>query len=86
MPLLTQRKNPTTIIKKFYKSIRPSGWTGSLADIIAKRCRAFETLLKHHRSDVRAAASTQIILIQNLVVQERKKERDEDEQLEQRFE
>ena len=83
-------QKPSTIISNFSESILPSGWSGSLADIIAERCRAFETLLEHDRSDIRSAASTQIARIREQEIwerqRERQRERDEDEQLEQSFE
>ena len=84
--IIDATQNPNTIINNFYESIRPSGWSGSLANIMEKRCRAFETLLEHDRSDVRAATSTQIARIQEEVVRVRQSEREEDEKLEQRFE
>ena len=84
--IIDAAQNPSTIISNFSESILPSGWMGSLADIIAERCRAFETLLEHDRSDVRSAALTQIACIREQEVQVRQRERNEDEQLEQRFE
>ena len=84
--IINAAQNPSTIISNISESILPSGWSGSLANIMEKRCRAFETLLEHDRSDVRAATSTQIARIQEEVVRVRQSEREEDEKLEQRFE
>ena len=63
-----------------------SGVDWSLANILAKRRQAFETLLKHDRPDIRAAAETQITEIKRREEQERRYERESDRQSEQRFE
>ena len=63
-----------------------SGVDWSLANILAKRRQAFETLLKHDRSDIRSAAETQIAQIEKREVQERRCQREIDRQREQRFE
>ena len=77
---------PSAVLRNFCSSVRPSGWSGSLANIIAKRGEAFKTLLKHDRSDIREAAKAEIAKINQWEKQERHRERFRDEQREQRFE
>ena len=84
--IIEAARDPCAILRDLCSSVQPSGWSGSLADIIAKRCQAFETLLKHERSDIRAAAETQIAEIKKREEQERRYERESDRQREQRFE
>ena len=79
-------QNPSAILRNLCSSVRPSGWSGSLADIIAKRCQAFEVLLKHDCSGIRAAAEAQIAEIKKWEKKVRRREQDIDRQREQRFE
>ena len=84
--IIEAARNPRAILRNLSSSVQPSGWSGSLADIIAKRGQAFEVLLKHERPDIRAAAETQIAEIKRREEQERRYERESDRQHEQRFE
>ena len=79
-------QNPSAILRNLCSSVRPSGRSGSLADIIAKRCQAFEVLLKHDCSGIRAAAEAQIVEIKKGEKEVRRREQDIDRQREQRFE
>ena len=79
-------QDPSTVLGNLCSSVYPSGWSGSLANIIAKRGQAFKPLLEHSRSDIRDAATTQIARISQWEDRERQQERAEDEQREQRFE
>ena len=84
--IIEAARDPCAILRNLSSSVQPSGWSGSLADIIAKRGQAFEVLLKHERPDIRAAAETQIAEIKRREEQERRYERESDRQHEQRFE
>ena len=84
--IIEAARNPCAILRNLSSSVQPSGWSGSLADIIAKRGQAFEVLLKHERPDIRAAAETQIAEIKKQEEQSRRYERESDRQREQRFE
>ena len=70
----------------FARSVRPSGWSGSLANIIAERRHPFELLLANERADVRIAAGKLIPQITNAENRERERERAEDQERDQRFE
>ena len=84
--IIEEAQDPSVILRNLCSSVQPSGWSGSLADIVAKRGQAFEVLLKHERPDIRAAAETQIAEIKRREEQERRYERESDRQREQRFE
>ena len=79
-------QNPSLVLRNLCPSVRPSSWLGSLADIIAHRRQALETLLEHDRPDIRVAATTQIAEIKRWEAQERQREQAMDRQREQRFE
>lgn len=79
-------QDPSVILKNLCSSARPNGWSGSLADIIAKRRQTFETLLEHDRPNIRAAAAERIAEMQGWEEQERHHEQTRDRQYEQRFE
>ena len=85
--IIDAAQDASKVLRNFGFSVRHSGgaeW--SLANIIAKRRQAFETLLKHGRPDIRAAAETQIAEIKRREEQERRYEQESDRQREQRFE
>ena len=84
--ILDAAQNPALILCNFANSISPQGWSGSLADIIARRCHAFETLLQNDRPEVRSAARDLIPRIRDSEYQERRRESDESRQRDQRFE
>ena len=78
--------NPEVILGNFANSIHPSGWSGSLADIIARRCQPFETLAQDDRPVVSGAAEQLIVRIRRLEDRARKRERLEERERDQRFE
>ncbi len=84
--IIDATQDPSTVLRNFRSSARPNGWSGSLANIIAKRGQTFKTLLEHDRSDIRDAAEAAIAQINQWEAQERRYERLRDEQREQRFE
>ena len=84
--IIEEAQDPSAILRNLCPSVRPSSWLGSLADIIAKRRQASETLLKHDRPDIHAAAVTHIAELKRREEQERRYEQTRDRQREQRFE
>ena len=84
--IIEEAQDPFAILRNLCSSVRPSGWSGSLADIIAKRRQAFETLLKHDRPNIRDAAAPRIAEMKEWEEQERRYEQTRDRQYEQRFE
>lgn len=84
--ILDAAQDPIPVLNHFANSIRPRGWSGSLAAIIASRRRAFEALLQDDRPDVRSAAQDLIPRLRDWERQERRRESGEDRRLNQRFE
>ena len=84
--ILDATEDPLTVLRNFSAFVHPDVWSGSAADIIAKRCQAFEVLLKHNRSDIRNMAATQISQIKESEESTRQHERAYYKQSEQRFE
>ena len=84
--IIEEAQDPSAILRNLCSSVRPSGWSGSLADIIAKRRQAFETLLEHDRPNIRDAAAARIAEMKEWEEQERRYEQTRDRQREQRFE
>ncbi|MCY4592031.1 MAG: hypothetical protein OXE86_16040 [Alphaproteobacteria bacterium] len=84
--ILDAAQDPSPVLNHFANSIRPQGWSGSLAAIIESRCHAFEALLQDDRSHVRSAAQDLVPRIRDWERHERQRESGEDRQLNQRFE
>ena len=84
--ILDATQNPAAILGNFADSIRPIGWSGSLADIIAARCRPFEALLFDDRPEVRVAAQDLVPRIRTCEREQRQLELDRAHQRDQRFE
>ena len=74
------------VLRHFANSVRPRGWSGSLADIMAARCRPFEMLLEDDRPDVRTAARELVPQIKDWEARQRQCERTEDDDRDLRFE
>ena len=84
--IIDATQDPSTVLGNLCSSVQPSGWSGSLANVIAKRGQAFKALLEHSRSDIRKAAEVAIAKINQWEERERHREQAEDERREQRFE
>ena len=86
LAILEETQDPVAVFGNFAFYAGPNSWSGSRADVIAERCRPFETLAEHPRPNIRRAAQQVVAWIKKLEAQERDRERAEDEQREQRFE
>ena len=84
--LLDASPDAAETLTRFARSIRPNGWSGSLADKFARRRRPFELLLGHQREDVRAAVKKLVPRFRDAERQVRERERAEDQVRDQRFE
>jgi hypothetical protein len=60
-----------TVLGYLSRSIRPSGWSGSLAAILEKRLVLFQSLYDHHNAEIRAWAKSQYSALQESIKQER---------------
>jgi len=54
--------------------IRPTFWSGSLADILQKRSVLFQTLAQHDNAEIRAWANGQHLIFQETIKSDREKE------------
>ena len=84
--ILDAAQNPAAVLGNFADSIRPNAWSGSLADIIAARCRPFEALLLDDRPNIRMAAQVLVSQIRTFEREERQVELDRVRRRDQRFE
>jgi hypothetical protein len=85
--LLEVAENKIDIVEKIFAGAWPhSGWTGSLAEILEVRSKAFADLLNHHSGEVREFAKIKLTLIEKSIRKNREKEAEENNRREQRFE
>jgi hypothetical protein len=84
--LLEIAENPIDIVEIIFKNIWPGGWSGSLANILEVRSKAFAELLEHPSDELREFAKEKIGEIKKSVHQNREQEAERNSQHEQRFE
>ncbi len=84
--IIDSTQDPAAVLGNFADSVRPSGWSGSLADIIARRRRPFDLLLGHERTDIRCQAEKLVTRIKDEERREREREKAQDQARDQRFE
>lgn len=74
------------IVDTIFSGIQPMSWSGSRADIMEVRARAFAELLEHPLPEVRDLAARKLERVEQVVRQEREREAVEHSGREQRFE
>lgn len=74
------------IVDVIYARAKPSGWSGSLAEILEVRARAFSELLHHSASEVQEYATAKLALMEQSIRHNRTRESEEHNRREQRFE
>ena len=84
--LVQQAPNLSAVLESLADSIRPRGWSGSLADLLEKRLVLFEGLFDHENAEVRAWARSQHRSISEWAVGEREREEQRDRALFESFE
>lgn len=84
--LLEAAEKPIDIVEIIFKGTWPGGWSGSLADILEVRSRAFAGLLEHPSHEVREFARLKLTLIEKSVRKNRAQEAEENSWRERRFE
>ncbi|MCI5161845.1 MAG: hypothetical protein D3917_07445 [Candidatus Electrothrix sp. AX5] len=84
--LLEIADNPIDIVEIIFKNTWPGGWSGSLADILEVRSRAFAELLDHPSHEVLELANIKLALIKKSISINREQEEKENSSREQRFE
>lgn len=78
--------NKAEIIEIIFSNASPSSWSGSRADIIEARAKAFAELLNHSSLQMQELTNEKLIEIEKIVQKERKWESDRNTRHEQRFE
>lgn len=84
--LLEISKNKADIVETIFSRTWPGGWSGSLAEILKVRSKAFAELLNHHSPNVRELAKIKLSLIDKSVRDNREREAEEHTRREQKFE
>lgn len=84
--LLDVAKNKLGVAEIMFQAISPSSWSGSRAEILEVRSRAFAALLEHSSLEVREFARGKLNLIEQSIRRNREQEAEEDSRQEQRFE
>ncbi|GAA0527541.1 hypothetical protein [Pigmentiphaga daeguensis] len=74
------------IVNTIFLGIQPMSWSGSRADIMEIRARAFAALLEHPLPEVRDLAAMKLERVEQIVRQEREREAAKQSRREQRFE
>ncbi|MBX3713072.1 MAG: hypothetical protein KF800_14015 [Lysobacter sp.] len=84
--LLDAALDKHAIVDAMLSGIPPTSWSGSRADIMEIRAKAFAELLEHALPEVRDLAARKLERVEQVVRQEREREAAEHNQREQRFE
>jgi hypothetical protein len=70
--ILEKAPDLNAVLENLAHSIRPSGWSGSLADILEKRSILFQSLYPHDNAEVRAWARGRYSSLQEEIKEERR--------------
>lgn len=84
--LFEKAPNLSVVLENLAKRIRPSGWSGSLADILLKRAVLFQSLGQHHNAEVRAWARHRHSDLLESIEKEREREGQRDRRENESFE
>lgn len=84
--LLEVSVDKQSIVNTIFSGIQPMSWSGSRADIMEIRARAFAQLLEHPLLEVRDLAARKLERVKQVMQQEREREAAEHSLREQRFE
>lgn len=84
--LLESAPEPETVIEAFADRVRPSSWSGSLANVMQLRADAIGGLVEHESVEIAVAAKSVSAKLAQWIEHEKVREQREDEEREQRFE
>jgi hypothetical protein len=84
--LFTVAQDKLAMIEVIFKNSHPGSWSGSLADILEVRAKAFAELLEHSDPKIQALVRTKLTLFEQRIRNEREREAAEHNEREQRFE
>jgi len=86
LSLLDRAQDKLAIVQIIFDNTSPSGWSGSLANILEVRLLAFSDLLKHSNPKIHEAVKAKVALLESRIRTERDREAAENNEREQRFE
>ncbi|MBB1291611.1 hypothetical protein [Pseudoalteromonas sp. SR41-4] len=84
--LLDAAEDKVAIVETIFSRTFPSGWSGSLADILEVRAKAFAELSNNDSPEVQEIVKAKLSLLNKSIRENRDHESDEYNQREQRFE
>lgn len=73
--VFAKAQNLNNVLKHLASAIRPSGWSGSLANILEKRAVLFQNLFQHENEEIRSWANNQYSVLQKSIDIEREEEK-----------
>ncbi|KCZ57920.1 hypothetical protein HY36_12160 [Hyphomonas atlantica] len=86
MALLNVVEDKSSVVDIIAANTWPSGWSGSLADILERRAEAFAALMEHSSEEVCQLAKTKLRIIEQSIRINRAQEIEQSSRREQRFE
>ncbi len=84
--VLHEAPEPEAVLSEFIERFRPSGWSGSLAGILASRLPLIERLTSDPNSVIAEAAKKAVVTFNEQIERTREREAREDRQRDERFE
>jgi hypothetical protein len=84
--LLEVAQDKLAMVEIIFENAHPGGWSGSLADILEVRSKAFAELLKHSNPEMQGLVRTKLTLLEQQIHIEREREAARNNEREQRFE
>lgn len=86
LALLDAAPDPTAVLDAYLSQLEPWGWSGSRAEVVARRLPALEELARHPNESIRATVSAHLEEMRVRVERMRREERERDQERDQRFE
>lgn len=86
LTFLNAAPNPQTVVSAFYSNIAPSGWSGSLADVLEQRRLVLDTLISSPNQTISETANSESAKLQERVQAIRREEQIEIRRYEESFE
>ena len=84
--LLDVTQDKLAIANEIYEDICPNSWSGSRADIMEDRAKAFATLTNHVAPEIREFAKSKMVILKQMIREAREQEALQHSEREQRFE
>lgn len=86
MAILNAVNDKTSVVETIFARIWPSGWSGSLANILEVRASALEKLSEYPSPEVQRIVTEKLKIIRKDILKNRAREAEENNRREQRFE